>query len=232
MHTGRGNGRRRARGPLVVGTGYQQGVRDSFLGGRKSRTETRCPAGRSSGGATGLAQNSVNHQGFTLWFTGLSGAGKSTISAMIEQRLRDAGAKVEMLDGDVVRENLSKGLGFSKEERDINIRRIGFVCELLSRNGVITLVAAISPYPAVREEVRARIPNFVEIYVECPLEVVAGRDVKGLYKKAKAGEIPHFTGVSDPYEAPLRPEVVIHSDAETPEESAEKVWAKLRALGL
>jgi len=174
----------------------------------------------------------VNHQGFTLWFTGLSGAGKSTISAMIEQRLRDAGAKVEMLDGDVVRENLSKGLGFSKEERDINIRRIGFVCELLSRNGVITLVAAISPYRAVREEVRARIPNFVEIYVECPLEVVAGRDVKGLYKKAQAGEIPNFTGVSDPYEAPLRPEVVIHSDAETPEESAEKVWAKLRALGL
>lgn len=170
--------------------------------------------------------------GFTLWFTGLSGAGKSTISAIIEQRLRDAGAKVEVLDGDVVRENLSKGLGFSKEDRDINIRRIGFVCELLSRNGVIALVAAISPYRAVREEIRARIPNFVEIYVECPLEVVTGRDVKGLYKKAIAGEIPQFTGVSDPYEPPLRPEVVIRSDAETPEQSAEKVWAKLKALGL
>ncbi len=177
-----------------------------------------------------MTQTSLTHQGFTLWFTGLSGAGKSTISAIIEQRLRDAGAKVEVLDGDVVRENLSKGLGFSKEDRDINIRRIGFVCELLSRNGVIALVAAISPYRAVREE--ARIPNFVEIYVECPLEVVTGRDVKGLYKKAIAGEIPQFTGVSDPYEPPLRPEVVIRSDAETPERSAEKVWAKLKALGL
>jgi adenylyl-sulfate kinase len=179
-----------------------------------------------------LTQNSLAHKGFTLWFTGLSGAGKSTISAIIEQRLRDAGAKVEVLDGDVVRENLSKGLGFSKEDRDINIRRIGFVCELLSRNGVIALVAAISPYRAVREEIRARIPNFVEIYVECPLEVVTGRDVKGLYKRAMAGEIPQFTGVSDPYEPPLRPEVVIRSDAETPEQSAGKVWAKLKALGL
>jgi len=179
-----------------------------------------------------LTQDSLAHQGFTLWFTGLSGAGKRSVSAIIEQRLRDAGARVEVLDGDVVRENLSKGLGFSKEDRDINIRRIGFVCELLSRNGVIALVAAISPYRAVREEIRSRIPNFVEIYVECPLEVVTGRDVKGLYKKAIAGEIPQFTGVSDPYEPPLRPEVVIRSDAETPEQSAEKVWAKLKALGL
>jgi adenylyl-sulfate kinase len=179
-----------------------------------------------------LTQNSPIHRGFTLWFTGLSGAGKSTISAIVEQRLRAAGAKVEVLDGDVVRENLSKGLGFGKEDRDTNIRRIGFVCELLSRNGVIAMVAAISPYRAVREEIRARIPNFVEIYVECPLEVVAGRDVKGLYKRAMAGEIPQFTGVSDPYEPPLRPEVVVHSDAETPEQSADKVWAKLEALGL
>src|SRR5438874_10692181 len=121
------------------------------------------------------------HKGFTLWFTGLSGAGKSTISEQIYKRLKESGARVEVLDGDVVRENLSKGLGFSKEDRDINIRRIGFVCELLSRNGVIALVAAISPYRAVREEIRSRIPNFVEIYVECPLEVVTGRDVKGLY---------------------------------------------------
>ena len=179
-----------------------------------------------------MTQNSLTHQGFTLWFTGLSGAGKSTISAIIEQRLRDAGAKVEVLDGDVVRENLSKGLGFSKEDRDINIRRIGFVCELLSRNGVIALVAAISPYRAVREEIRARIPNFVEIYVECPLEVVANRDVKGLYKRAMAGEIPQFTGVTDPYEPPLQPEVVVRSDAETAEQSADKVWAKLKSLGL
>jgi adenylyl-sulfate kinase len=174
----------------------------------------------------------MKHQGFTLWFTGLSGAGKSTISAIIEKRLREAGAKVEVLDGDVVRENLSKGLGFSKEDRDINIRRIGFVCELLSRNGVIALVAAISPYRAVREEIRSRIQNFIEIYVECPLEVVTDRDVKGLYRKAIAGEIPQFTGVSDPYEPPLHAEVVVHSASETPEQSAGRVWAKLEALGL
>ena len=172
------------------------------------------------------------HQGFTLWFTGLSGAGKSTISGIVEKRLREAGAKIEVLDGDVVRENLSKGLGFSKEDRDINIRRIGFVCELLTRNGVIAMVAAISPYRAVREEVRSRITNFVEVYVECPLEVVAGRDVKGLYKKAIAGEIPQFTGVSDPYEPPLHPELVVHSDKESPEQSASRVWAKLEELGL
>jgi adenylyl-sulfate kinase len=179
-----------------------------------------------------LTPRSLTHQGFTLWFTGLSGAGKSTISGIIEKRLREAGAKIEVLDGDVVRENLSKGLGFSKEDRDINIRRIGFVCELLSRNGVIALVAAISPYRAVREEIRSRIANFVEVYVECPLEVVTGRDVKGLYKKAITGEIPQFTGVSDPYEPPLHPEVVVHSDKESPEESARRVWAKLEELGL
>ena len=174
----------------------------------------------------------MSHQGFTLWFTGLSGAGKSTIAGLIEKRLRQVGAKVELLDGDAVRENLSKGLGFSKEDRDTNIRRIGFVCELLSRNGVIAMVAAISPYRAVRDEVRARIHKFVEIYVECPLEVVADRDVKGLYKKAIKGEIGQFTGVSDPYEPPLHPEVVVHSASETPEQSAEKVWAKLEELGL
>jgi adenylyl-sulfate kinase len=172
------------------------------------------------------------HKGCTVWFTGLSGAGKSTVSALLQQRLGAAGAKVELLDGDIVRTHLSKGLGYSREDRDENIRRIGFVCELLSRNGVIALAAAISPYRAGREEIRARISNFVEIYVECPLEVVTGRDVKGLYKRAMAGEIPQFTGVSDPYEPPLRPEVVIRSDAETPEQSAEKVWAKLKALGL
>jgi adenylyl-sulfate kinase len=179
-----------------------------------------------------LTQHSLTHQGFTLWFTGLSGAGKSTISGILEQRLRDAGAKVEVLDGDVVRENLSKGLGFSKEDRDINIRRIGFVCELLSRNGVIAIVAAISPYRAVREEIRSHIRNFVEVHVDCPLEVVADRDVKGLYRKAMAGEIPQFTGVTDPYEPPLRPEVVVNSAGEGPEESAKKVWAKLEELGL
>ncbi|MDZ4798925.1 MAG: adenylyl-sulfate kinase [Bryobacteraceae bacterium] len=171
------------------------------------------------------------HKGFTLWFTGLSGAGKSTISEIVYTRLRDAGAKVELLDGDVVRTHLSKGLGFSKEDRDVNVRRIGFVCELLSRNGVIAIVAAISPYREVREEVRGRIPNFVEVYVHAPLEVLAERDVKGLYKKAMAGEIASFTGVSDPYEAPLNPEVTVDSSRETVEESVGRVLAKLRESG-
>ena len=172
------------------------------------------------------------HKGFTLWFTGMSGAGKSTISGILEERLRKLGAKVEVLDGDVVRTHLSKGLGFSKEDRDENIRRIGFVCELLSRNGVIAIAAAISPYRAVRDEVRARIPNFVEVYVECPVEVLAERDVKGLYKRALAGEIQQFTGVTDPYEPPPKPEVIVNSSREKPEESVDRIWATLEHLGL
>ena len=172
------------------------------------------------------------HKGFTLWFTGMSGAGKSTISKLIVERLRQRSAQVEVLDGDVVRTYLSKGLGFSKEDRDENIRRIGFVCELLSRNGVIAVAAAISPYRAVREEIRGRIENFVEVFVECPVEVLAERDVKGLYKRALAGEIPNFTGITDPYEPPLHPEVIVNSSRETPEESAEKIWASLERLGL
>lgn len=172
------------------------------------------------------------HKGFTLWFTGMSGAGKSTISRALELRLRELGARVEVLDGDIVRTHLSKGLGFSKEDRDENIRRIGFVCELLSRNGVIAIAAAISPYRGVRDEVRARIPNFVEVHVHCPVEVLAERDVKGLYKRALAGEIPHFTGISDPYEPPLSPEVTVNSSSETPEQSVEKIWATLERLGL
>lgn len=172
------------------------------------------------------------HKGFTVWFTGLSGSGKSTLAKLLEQRLRALDAKVEVLDGDVVRTHLSKGLGFSKEDRDDNIRRIGFVCELLSRNGVIAIGAAISPYRAVRDEVRARIPGFVEVYVECPIEVLVGRDAKGLYKKALAGEIAQFTGISDPYEPPLAPEVTVHSSQETPEESLERIWATLERLGL
>ena len=174
----------------------------------------------------------MEHKGFTLWFTGMSGAGKSTISERIFERLKSAGAKVEVLDGDVVRTHLSKGLGFSKEDRDTNERRIGFVSELLTRNGVIALVAAISPYREVREEVRAQIGAFVEVYVHCPIEVLAERDVKGLYKKALAGEIPSFTGVSDPYEPPASPEVTIDSSKEAVEESVEKVWTKLREMGL
>ena len=172
------------------------------------------------------------HKGFTLWFTGLSGAGKSTISERVYARLKEAGAKVELLDGDVVRTHLSKGLGFSKEDRDTNIRRIGFVCELLSRNGVIAMVAAISPYKAVRDEVRSRIGDFVEVYVHCPVEVLAERDVKGLYKKALAGEIPSFTGVSDPYEPPDNPEITIDSSCEHVDESVDKVWNALRERGL
>src|SRR5579864_1274320 len=155
--------------------------------------------------------HTLPHQGCTVWFTGLSGAGKSTISTLLHQRLCAAGAKAELLDGDVVRTHLSKGLGFSKEDRDINIRRIGFVCELLSRNGVIAIAAAISPYRAARQAVRSRIPNFIEVHVDCPLEVLIARDTKGLYKKALAGAIDHFTGISDPYEPPLAPEVTIDS---------------------
>ncbi len=174
----------------------------------------------------------MTHKGFTIWFTGLSGSGKSTVSDILEKRLRELGAKIEVLDGDVVRTNLSKGLGFSKEDRDTNIKRIGFVCAMLSRNGVIAIAAAISPYRDIRDGVRAQIENFVEVYAECPLEVLIERDVKGLYKKALSGEIPQFTGVSDPYEPPSRPEVVIDSSKEKPEESAEKVWAKLVELDL
>lgn len=172
------------------------------------------------------------HQGFTLWFTGLSGAGKSTLSNLVLQRLVKYGAKVEVLDGDVVRTHLSKGLGFSKEDRDENIRRIGFVCQLLSRNGVIAIAAAISPYRSVREEVRSRIPSFVEVYMACPVEVLAERDVKGLYKKALAGEVKQFTGVSDPYEPPVAPEITVHSSTETPEESLERIWDTLKRLEL
>ena len=172
------------------------------------------------------------HKGCTVWFTGLSGAGKSTVSALLYQRLCASGAKAELLDGDVVRTHLSKGLGFSHEDRNENIRRIGFVCELLSRNGVIAIAAAISPYREVRRSVRARIPNFVEVFVECPMDVLIARDVKGLYKKALSGELEHFTGISDPYELPEAPELVIHSSLETPQESVERVWLTLKSLGL
>lgn len=170
--------------------------------------------------------------GFTIWFTGLSGSGKSTISAILAQELRDRRLKVEVLDGDVVRTQLSKGLGFSKEDRDTNIRRIGWVCEVLTRNDVVSIAAAISPYRAVREEVREQIGRFVEVYMDCAVETLAERDVKGLYRKALNGEIEHFTGVSDPYEPPRHPEVVCYSDGrETPEQSAAKVIAKLEQLG-
>jgi adenylyl-sulfate kinase len=157
---------------------------------------------------------------------------KSTIAHILEAELRNRGHKVEVLDGDTVRQHLSKGLGFSKEDRDTNIRRIGWVCEVLSRNDVVAIGSAISPYREIRDEIRGNIGRFVEVYIEAPLEVLADRDVKGLYRKAMAGEIQNFTGVNDPYEAPLNAEVVCHSDgSETAEESAAKVIAKLEELG-
>ncbi len=170
-------------------------------------------------------------RGFTIWFTGLSGSGKTTVSRIVAQMLRERGKKVEILDGDIVRTNLSKGLGFSKEDRDINIRRIGFVCHLLSRNGVVAIGAAISPYREIRNENRALIGDFVEVYARCSMDTLIERDVKGLYKKALAGEIKGFTGVDDPYEAPENPEVVFDSDKETPEESARRIIAKIEELG-
>jgi len=168
--------------------------------------------------------------GYTIWFTGFSGAGKTTIAGIVERELRARGRKVEVLDGDVIRTHLSKGLGFSKEDRDTNIRRIGWVCEVLTRNDVVAIAAAISPYRAIRDELRERIGRFVEVFVDVPLEVAITRDVKGLYKKALAGELKGFTGVDDPYEAPLDPELVIHTDKETPGQSAERILAALREL--
>ncbi|MEM6836902.1 MAG: adenylyl-sulfate kinase [Cyanobacteria bacterium P01_C01_bin.120] len=176
-------------------------------------------------------RNNMTHRGVTIWLTGLSGAGKSTITEALAQRLRDRQCQLEVLDGDVVRTNLTKGLGFSKEDRDTNIRRIGFVSHLLSRNGVIVLVSAISPYRAVRDEVRAKIGDFVEVHVSAPIEVCEERDVKGLYKKARAGEIKQFTGIDDPYEPPLNPEVNCETHKETLEESVGKIIVKLEELG-
>jgi adenylylsulfate kinase len=173
----------------------------------------------------------MEQQGFTLWFTGLSGSGKTTLARRVENMLRDRGLKVEILDGDIIRTNLSKGLGFSKEDRDINIKRIGFVCKLLSRNGVVAIASAISPYREVRDFVRRDIGHFVEVYCRCPLDVLVERDVKGLYKKALDGKIDNFTGVSDPYEEPLNPEVIVDTDVETPEESVGKIIAELEELG-
>jgi adenylylsulfate kinase len=170
-------------------------------------------------------------RGVTIWLTGLSGAGKSTICEFLEAELRSRVDRVEVLDGDLVRQNLSKGLTFSKEDRDENIRRIGFVAHLLTRNNTIVLVAAISPYQAVRAEVKARIGDFIEVYVNAPLAVCEQRDVKGLYQKARAGEIKHFTGIDDAYESPLAPDVECQTDRETVAESADKILSKLAELG-
>lgn len=173
----------------------------------------------------------MTNSGFTLWFTGLSGAGKSTLSEVIERRLRERGRNVEVLDGDIVRTHLSKGLGFSREDRDTNIKRIAFVCSLLTRNGVACISAAISPYHDTRDWARKEIGNFVEVYVKCPIEVCRQRDVKGLYKLAYEGKIKEFTGVSDPYEEPVHPELVVETDKETVEESVARILARLTELG-
>jgi adenylyl-sulfate kinase len=174
----------------------------------------------------------MERKGFTVWFTGLSGAGKTTLARLIEAELKSRGHRVEVLDGDIIRTNLSKGLGFSKEDRDTNIRRIGFVCNLLARNDVVAIAAAISPYRDVRDEVRRDTGSFVEVFVRCPLDVLSERDVKGLYKKALAGEIHNFTGVDDPYEEPVSPEVTVETDRETPDQSAARIINKLEELGL
>jgi len=173
-----------------------------------------------------------DQKGFTVWFTGLSGAGKSTIAEMLFHEFQDRGLKTEILDGDEVRKNLSKGLGFSKEDRDTNIMRIGFVANLLTRNGVATICCPISPYKETRDACRALIGEFVEIYVYATVEEIAShRDPKGLYKKALAGEITGFTGVDDPYEAPEHPELVVDTETQTPEESLQAVLVRLTELG-
>lgn len=176
------------------------------------------------------------NKGLVIWLTGLSGAGKTTLARSISKHLRAAGLPVEMLDGDEVRENLSRGLGFSREDRETNIRRIGFVARLLARNGVAVLGSAISPYQRSRDDVRSSIEadniRFVEVFVRCPLSELIQRDVKGLYAKALAGEIEHFTGISDPYEEPLSPEIAIDSSTESIEESTSKVLSHLQGIGV
>jgi adenylylsulfate kinase len=173
-----------------------------------------------------------DQQGFTVWFTGLSGSGKSTIAEMLFHEFQARGLKTEILDGDVVRQNLSKGLGFSKEDRDINIMRIGFVANLLTRNGVATICCPISPYKATRDANRELIGEFVEVYVHATVdEIAANRDPKGLYKKALAGEITGFTGVDDPYEVPEDPEITVDTLTQSPEESLQHVLTRLKELG-
>jgi adenylylsulfate kinase len=167
--------------------------------------------------------------GLTVWFTGLSGSGKTTISRWVGEELARQGYAIEILDGDVVRQSLTKGLGFSREDRDENLRRIGFVAELLTRHGVIVLVPVISPYAEIRDEIRRKIDSFIEVYVHAPLEVCESRDVKGLYKKARAGEIKGFTGIDDPYEAPESPDLVCYTHEESIADSADKVIARIKS---
>jgi len=173
----------------------------------------------------------MKDSGFTLWFTGLSGAGKSTLARTVERRLKMLDRRVEVLDGDIVRTHLSKGLGFSREDRDTNIKRIAFVCGLLTRNGVVSIAAAISPYREAREWARKEIGDFVEIYVKCPIAVCRQRDVKGLYRLVDEGKLKGFTGVDDPYEEPEQPDLVVETDKETVEQSTGRILARLEELG-
>lgn len=178
-----------------------------------------------------MTVNPPLQRGVTIWLTGLSGAGKSTLAEALAARLGALGEKVELLDGDAVRTHLSKGLGFSREDRDTNVRRIGWVAQLLTRNGVFVVTAAISPYRSARQWCRETIKDFVEVYVSTPLEVCAARDPKGLYQRAMAGEIPNFTGVSDPYEAPEAPELELPGHGIPVDEGVERVLHKLREMG-
>ncbi len=176
--------------------------------------------------------NNHEQQGFVVWMTGLSGAGKTTIALILEKELHARGVRIERLDGDVVRESLTRDLGFTKEDRDKNIERVTFVAKLLSRNNVGVVCSFISPYQAVRDQVRAQTTNFLEVFVDAPLEVVIERDVKGLYQKAIAGEIPNFTGISDPFEAPVNPDIHVRTDQQSPQESAHFIIGQLESRGL
>jgi adenylyl-sulfate kinase len=171
------------------------------------------------------------NKGLTIWLTGLSGAGKSTLAMVVEQHLRGCGRNVEVLDGDIVRTHLSKGLGFSREDRNTNIKRIAFVSGLLTRNGVVCITAAIAPYREAREQARKEIGNFVEVYVKCPIEVCRQRDIKGLYRLVDEGKIKNFTGIDDPYEEPEHPELIVETDKETITESVARIFTKLEELG-
>ncbi|WP_036482952.1 adenylyl-sulfate kinase [Myxosarcina sp. GI1] len=173
----------------------------------------------------------MKQRGVAVWFTGFSGAGKTTIATALTEKLKSQNYQIEVLDGDEIRENLTKGLGFSKEDRDTNIRRIGYVAKLLARNGVIVLVPVISPYRAIRDEMRKQIGNFVEVFVNAPIEECEKRDVKGLYKKVRAGQIKQFTGIDDPYEPPTNPEVECRTDLEDLSESVDKIYGKLQEMG-
>src|SRR5512133_3606926 len=205
-------------------------------GSARAGGTSRFPQTPSTGPLRGRELQAADDvSGFTLWFTGLSGAGKTTIAELVRPELERRGRLVEWLDGDEVREHLSKGLGFSKEDRDTNIDRIGWVAARLTRHGAAVLVSAISPYEETRRKARGMVEEFgtfVEVYVEASVEPCAERDVKGLYEKAFSGEIKEFTGVSDPYEAPTSPQLVVNTEGVTPEESAQSVVDKLEELGL